>query len=212
MAKSEKPEEDKKEKELKEFNKFLDLEDKTTTGFISVMALDSDGFPRRTKGNSVEAPFALKKEGGVVYLEAQVPANPLFYLGVPQEDSFYLYGQCWLGTGGFCRTNQICNMTSLETCKIHAKMSEESGNSFTIDAVMPFLKNSTERLCKATFTTATQKFITKVLKVSIAIPEADWNEFKQYRGKFWKQNKHWSGKDENEKKKDEKKDEKKEEK
>eukprot|EP00929_Paragymnodinium_shiwhaense_P116905 TRINITY_DN86929_c0_g1_i1.p1 TRINITY_DN86929_c0_g1~~TRINITY_DN86929_c0_g1_i1.p1 ORF type:complete len:198 (-),score=61.86 TRINITY_DN86929_c0_g1_i1:111-704(-) len=188
-----------------ELKKFIDEDDVNTIGFISVQALDSDGIPRRTKGSNCEAPFSFRKEGGVIYLEAQIPANPLFYQGVPQEDGFYLYGQCWLGSGGWCRTNQICDMTSLETKKIHDGMDKENASTFTMDAVIPFLSNSTGRTCKATFSTVTQKFVTKVTKISVAIPEAEWKEWKQYRAKFWQNHKAWGGKDENEKKKDEKK-------
>merc|ERR1711976_809972 len=104
------------------------------------------------------------------------------------------------------------NFTSGETQKITAKMSSDNSTTFTVDTVMPFLANSTTRTCQTTYTTITQKFVTKVSKISIAIPEADWKEFKEYRSKLWLNTKAWSGKDENEKKKDEKKDGKKDDK
>eukprot|EP00927_Polykrikos_kofoidii_P077493 TRINITY_DN7442_c0_g1_i1.p1 TRINITY_DN7442_c0_g1~~TRINITY_DN7442_c0_g1_i1.p1 ORF type:complete len:229 (-),score=57.45 TRINITY_DN7442_c0_g1_i1:169-789(-) len=191
-----------------ELEKFVDDEDRNFTGFLSLQVLDQDGYAKKTKGSSLEAPLFYSKQTGVVRLEAEFPADPLFFLGVPQTDNTYLFGQWWMGPGGWARTNQIGMSIPTLATKIHRDMEEEGVKTFTMRVEIPFLKGSDQKLVTATVTTADKKFVTKVTKVTLEIPEAHWKEMKEYRSKLWQSWKVWSGKDENEKKKkdDEKKD------
>lgn len=183
-----------------ELKKFIDEEDEKFTGFCNLRILDQDGYEKKTKGSVIEAPLFMEKRDGKVILEAEFPADPLFYLAVQKEEGMYLMGQWWLGSGGWARTNQICSLIPKLTQAIHAAMEKSGGPTFEVSAEMPFLKNSPSRLITVSFVSKEQRFTTKVVRASVQIPEADWSEYKQYRSRLWQSWKVWSGKDENEKK------------
>ena len=69
----------------------LDEDDQNVCGFVALQTLDSDGYPKKTKGTAVEAPFHLVSSGEEIVLEANFPANPLFFLQISNEDN-YLFG------------------------------------------------------------------------------------------------------------------------
>jgi len=190
-----------------ELEKFMDEGDESFTGFCCLQILDQDGYPRKTRGSAIEAPLFFEAKGGAagaVVLEAEFAADPLFYLQVANEEGVYLYGQWWTGAGGWCRTNQIGAIIPKETNKAHSEIGDKG--SFVADVEIPFLQNAGDKLAKATFSVKEQRFVTKVVKVSLEIPADHWQELKRYRSKLWQSWKVWGGKDANEKKKDEKKD------
>mmetsp|Transcript_3039 Transcript_3039/g.5078 ORF Transcript_3039/g.5078 Transcript_3039/m.5078 type:complete len:196 (+) Transcript_3039:76-663(+) len=181
--------------------KFIDANDDNFTGFCCIQVLDQDGYQRKTKGSMVEAPVFLTKRDGLVILEAQFPSDPLFYLQIDDREGLHIFGQWWLGPGGWARTNQICSMLPITTQAI-AKQIEQSGDgSFVAEAEVPFLKNAPSRLAKVSFVTKEARFQTKVLRAAIEMPVDSWTEMKEYRSRLWQSWKAWGGKDENEKKK-----------
>merc|ERR1712039_724396 len=124
---------------------------------------------------------------GPVVLEAEFTLNPLFYLGVPNEDGQLLWGQWWIGEKNSPLTN-IGNAVP-KSCVTALKDMEKTANEFTLDIEMPLLRNAPSKLCKATITTKEQKFLTKVTKVKLEIPRAHWTEWKNHRLRFWQFNK-----------------------
>eukprot|EP00927_Polykrikos_kofoidii_P034510 TRINITY_DN29272_c0_g1_i1.p1 TRINITY_DN29272_c0_g1~~TRINITY_DN29272_c0_g1_i1.p1 ORF type:complete len:208 (-),score=58.89 TRINITY_DN29272_c0_g1_i1:151-774(-) len=191
-----------------ELGKFVDEEDSNFTGFLCLQVVDQDGYPKKTKGSMLEAPLFLSKQNGVVVLEAEFPADPLFFLGVPEGDNAYLFGQWWLGPGGWARTNQIGTTIPALGTKISSDIEKDGGGKFPIQVEIPLLQGSDKKMVTATISTTQIRFVTKVTKAVLEIPDAHWKEMKEYRSKLWQSWKVWSGKDENEKKKkdDEKKD------
>merc|ERR1712050_778466 len=113
--------------------------------------------------------------------------NPLFYLGVPNEEGQLLWGQWWIGEKNSTLTN-ICSAIP-KLCQTAHKEMEKTPQEFTLDAEMPLLKNAPSKLVKITVTTKEQKFLTKVSKVKLEIPRASWTEWKEHRLRFWQFNK-----------------------
>merc|ERR1711974_268275 len=75
----------------------------------------------------------------------------------------------------------------------HKEMEKASSPEFTLDAEAPLLKGAPGKLYKATITTREQKYITKVVKVTLEIPRPYWVEWKNHRLRFWQFNKNSSG-------------------
>ncbi|OLP94116.1 DNA topoisomerase 3-alpha [Symbiodinium microadriaticum] len=82
------------EKELtKGAKRILDESEENTCGFASFFVLDQDGYAKKTKGCSLEAPWHLvSTEGEELVFQAELPANPLFYLQVSSEEGNYFWG------------------------------------------------------------------------------------------------------------------------
>merc|ERR1712217_986563 len=179
--------------------KVFDATDESFCGFMNLSVIDSDGYGKKTKGADIKGPLYMVSDGAAgdpVVLEAEFTLNPLFYLGVPNEDGQLLWGQWWIGEKNSSLTNignsvpKLCNAA-------HNEM-EKTPNEFTLDIEMPLLRNAPSKLCKATITTKEQKFLTKVTKVKLEIPRASWTEWKNHRLRFWQFNKNqaaapWAG-------------------
>merc|ERR1712151_965784 len=117
--------------------------------------------------------------------------NPLFYLGVPNEEGQLMWGQFWIGEKMTALTT-ICNAVP-KLCQTAHKEMEKTPNVFTLDAEMPLLRNAPSKLVKITVTTKEQKFLTKVSKVKVEIPRAHWTEWKNHRLRFWQYGKNQGG-------------------
>lgn len=194
------------EKELtKGAKRILDEGEENTCGFASFFILDQDGYGKKTKGSSVEVPWHLvSSEGADMILEAELPANPLFYLQVSSEEGNYFWGQWWLGDAKRSKTNAICDLIPKD-CRLIHKALEGDKVDFECQAQVPFLKGSSSRLVTLNFTTKEQKFVTKVTKATLKMPKESWLEWKQHRLRLWRASKVWAGEDKDD---DEKKDEK----
>eukprot|EP00930_Biecheleria_cincta_P096888 TRINITY_DN88661_c0_g1_i1.p1 TRINITY_DN88661_c0_g1~~TRINITY_DN88661_c0_g1_i1.p1 ORF type:complete len:202 (-),score=65.01 TRINITY_DN88661_c0_g1_i1:79-684(-) len=192
------------EKELtKGAKRILDESDENTCGFASFLILDQDGYTKKTKGAAVEVPWHLaSSEGDEVVLQAELPANPLFYLQVASEEGNYFWGQWWLGDAKRTKTNAICDLVPKD-CKLIHKALDGDKTDFEVQATVPFLKDSSSKLVTCKFTTKEQKFVTKVVKAELRMPKAYWMEWKQYRLRLWRASKVWAGEDKDD---DEKKD------
>lgn len=194
------------EKELtKGAKRILDEPDENTCGFAAFFILDQDGYAKKTKGCALEVPWHLmSSEGDTVVLEAELPANPLFFLQVSAEEGNFFWGQWWLGDAKRTKTNAICDHIPKE-CKLIHKTLDGDKTDFEIQAQVPFLKDSSSKLVTVKLSTKEQKFITKVVKAQLTMPKAAWVEWKQYRLKLWRASKVWAGEDKDD---DEKKDDK----
>ncbi|CAJ1335933.1 unnamed protein product [Effrenium voratum] len=194
------------EKELtKGAKRILDESEENTCGFAAFFILDQDGYGKKTKGSSVEVPWHLMScEGDEVLFQAELPANPLFYLQVSSEENNFFWGQWWLGDSKRSKTNAICDLIPKD-CRLIQKSLEGDTVDFECQAEMPFLKNSSTRLVTVKFTTKEQKFVTKVVKAQLKLPKAVWLEWKQHRLRLWRASKVWAGEDKDD---DEKKDDK----
>mmetsp|Transcript_16169 Transcript_16169/g.26227 ORF Transcript_16169/g.26227 Transcript_16169/m.26227 type:complete len:197 (+) Transcript_16169:29-619(+) len=185
--------------------KVLDEKDEYTCGFCALQILDQDGYVKKQKGSQLEAPFHVTStEGGMVTLEAQFSLNPLFFLQLLNEEGNFLFGRWWLGDAKWTRTNQICNLIPKDVQLLH----QGEVAQFTVDAEIPFLQNAPSNLAKVSFETKEQRFVTKVTKASVQIPQEKWMEWKQYRLKLWRSSKSWSGEDKADDDKDKDKEEK----
>merc|ERR1719203_2212232 len=165
--------------------KIFDAKDENFCGFMNLSIIDSDGYGKKTKGADIKGPLYMVSNGASadpVVLEAEFTLNPLFYLGVPNEDGQLLWGQWWIGEKNSPLTN-IGNAVPKLCVTAHKEM-EKTPNEFTIDIEMPLLRNAPSKLCKATISTKEQKFLTKVTKVKLEIPRASWSELKNHRFAF----------------------------
>eukprot|EP00747_Dinoflagellata_sp_TGD_P190177 gnl/TRDRNA2_/TRDRNA2_51455_c0_seq1.p1 gnl/TRDRNA2_/TRDRNA2_51455_c0~~gnl/TRDRNA2_/TRDRNA2_51455_c0_seq1.p1 ORF type:complete len:219 (+),score=71.22 gnl/TRDRNA2_/TRDRNA2_51455_c0_seq1:42-659(+) len=193
--------------------KVLDEADEFVCGFCALQILDQDGYVKKTKGSSIEAPLHLVPGADgddSVTLEALFPANPLFFLQITNEEGNYLFGRWWLGEAKWSRTNQVVTLIPKDTQAIHKQLDDEGTKTFTADSEMPFLRNAPANLIKVSFETKEQRFVTKLVSAKLQIPKAKWHEWKQYRLKLWKSSKSWGAEDkdpkDDEKEKEEKKD------
>merc|ERR1712060_648238 len=81
---------------------------------------------------------------------------------------------------------------------------EKSGSkSFEMKGICPFLRDSTSKAVTVTASIVEKKFTTKLAGIRHEVPRKDWDEFKDYRVRFWKAGKIWAGAED---KKDDKKD------
>ncbi|CAE8716450.1 unnamed protein product [Polarella glacialis] len=192
--------------------RILDESDENACGFCVFYILDQDGYAKKTKGSAVEVPWYLSSSAGDdIVLEAELPANPLFFLQVSSEEGNYFWGQWWLGDAKRTKTNAICDLVPKD-CKAIQKTLDGDVTEFEVEAQMPFIKGSSSKLVKIKLTTKEQKFVTKVTSAKLTVPKALWTEWKEYRLRLWRSGKVWGGEDkDDEKENDEKKDEKKDE-
>uniref|UniRef100_A0A7S1APT1 Uncharacterized protein n=1 Tax=Noctiluca scintillans TaxID=2966 RepID=A0A7S1APT1_NOCSC len=186
--------------------RFVDEDDQNVCGFVTLQTLDSDGYAKKTKGTAIEAPFHLVSSGEEIVLEANFPANALFFLQISNEDN-YLFGRWWIGDATWSKTNQLCQVVPLRHKDIVKALEKDGSGTFTAGAEVPFLPrcSDSERLVRVNIETQEVKYVTKVVRVSVVIPKDLWNEWKQYRLKLWRRSKQWAGEDktEDKKKKDE---------
>merc|ERR1712194_189103 len=174
--------------------KAFDATDESFCGFMALSIIDSDGYGKKTKGADIKGPLYMVSDGaseGPVVLEAEFTLNPLFYLGVPNEEGQLLWGQWWIGE----KNSQLTNIGSAvpKLCMSAHKDMEKTPKEFTLEVEMPLLRNAPSKLCKATVTTVEQKFLTKVAKVKLEIPRASWTEWKNHRMRFWQYGKNQAG-------------------
>lgn len=207
-----KAEEKEKKAEAKAKRKWMDENDESFCGFMSLMIIDSDGYQKKTKGMDIKGPLYMVSDGAAgdpVVLEAEFAMNPLFYVQIPNEESLLLWGQWWIGENPSTLTT-IGSMIPKPCPLIHKDMEKSGTTECTVDVEMPLLRGAPSRLVKATISTKEVKFITKVAKVRLEVPRASWMEWKEHRLRFWQFGKNQSGsgsgggggKDEKENKKD----------
>mmetsp|Transcript_2838 Transcript_2838/g.5821 ORF Transcript_2838/g.5821 Transcript_2838/m.5821 type:complete len:199 (-) Transcript_2838:145-741(-) len=191
------------EKELtKGAKRLLDEGDENVCGFCSLQLLDQDGYAKKTKGSNIQVPFHLASaEGDMVILEAVFPMNQLFFLQIPGEEGNHLFGRWWLGEK-WSTNSQICELVVKDCQSIHKSLDGDK-KDFTLDAQVPFLRESDTRLVKVNVTIKEQRFVTKVARASLQIPKSAWLEWKQYRLKLWRMSKVWGGEDKDDEKKEE---------
>eukprot|EP00440_Ansanella_granifera_P010692 gb/GFBE01011601.1/.p1 GENE.gb/GFBE01011601.1/~~gb/GFBE01011601.1/.p1 ORF type:complete len:208 (+),score=72.12 gb/GFBE01011601.1/:1-624(+) len=184
---------DKKKEAEKASKKILDENDELACGFCSFIILDQDGYAKKTKGCAVDAPWhLLKSDADSVVMQADLPANALFYLQIANEDGLYLYGEWWLGDAGKSKSNQICDLIPKE-CKLIQKALDGDKTDFEVQAQMPLLKNSSARPITLKVSTQEQKFVTKIVRAELTVPKSLWLEWKQQRLTMWRASKAWKG-------------------
>eukprot|EP00746_Dinoflagellata_sp_MGD_P073081 gnl/MRDRNA2_/MRDRNA2_29662_c0_seq1.p1 gnl/MRDRNA2_/MRDRNA2_29662_c0~~gnl/MRDRNA2_/MRDRNA2_29662_c0_seq1.p1 ORF type:complete len:206 (+),score=57.06 gnl/MRDRNA2_/MRDRNA2_29662_c0_seq1:88-705(+) len=183
--------------------KVLDENEEYVCGFCSLQIVDGDGYIKKTKGSSIEAPFHIVSKPGdpTVILQAKFAQNPLFYLEVTNQEEHFLFGRWWMGDGKWSRTNQICTMIPLDCRGAHAAM-EKTPDAFEGKAEMPFINDAPNKLITVKLTTKEQKYQTKLTSATVEVSRESFNEWKQYRLKLWRSSKTWAGEDKSEEKKE----------
>jgi len=188
--------------------KVKDAKDEACICYCSLQILDRDGIGLKTKGSSVGGPVHLISEEGAdkVVFEALFNADdPLFYMELRNEDQFYIFGHLWMDGSSFNEDKKFLNITPMLTQTAHKAMEKSGTKSFEMKATCPFLRDSTSKAIPITATIVEKKFTTKLAAIKLEIPRKDWDEFKDYRVRFWKAGKIWAGAED---KKDDKKDKK----
>lgn len=187
--------------------KLRDVKDEAFICHCALQVLDRDGIGAKTKGSSIGAPVLITSEEGAdtVVMEACFEASdPLFYLEVRNEDQYYLFGQLWMDSAKHSEDKMLCTLTPMLTQGAHKAMEKSGTPSFEMKAVCPYLRNSTTRPIKVTVTTVEKKFTTKLSGIKLEVARKDWDEFKDYRVRFWKAGKNWAGAEEKKDDKDKK--------
>merc|ERR1740120_175703 len=87
----------------------------------------------------------------------------------------------------------FCTITPNLTQAAHKAMDKNSSKCFEMKAICPFLRDSTSKAITVTATIAEKKFTTKLAGIRLEVPRKDWDEFKDYRVRFWKAGKIWAG-------------------
>eukprot|EP00397_Hematodinium_sp_SG-2012_P061882 GEMP01082660.1.p1 GENE.GEMP01082660.1~~GEMP01082660.1.p1 ORF type:complete len:206 (+),score=47.08 GEMP01082660.1:44-661(+) len=197
------------EKERKAYDKAMDLNDDTFCGFMALQTLDEDGYQKKTKGSSVEAPVHIEHVGNTVKITGYFTTpNPLFYLEIQNSDTQFVFGHVWFGGDKVSRTNEIGKIVPKSMALLDAERSDEKTKGVAkAELQLAYIRDSTTRLCAVELNTVEKKFKTTLTKAVMTIPKDAWLELKAYRLKFWQQNKSWEafkkGDDEDEKKKTE---------
>jgi len=194
LKKEKKAEEKKEKEEAKAKKKWFDEADENFCGFMSLQIVDTDGYAKKTKGMDIKGPMYLVSDAkaDTVVLEAEFSANPLFYCQVPNEESLLMFGKWWIGEKPSTLTTIGASIP--KSCQAaHKDMEKSSTTEFSMEVEMPLLKGAPSRLVSATIVTKEQKFITKVVKVSLKVPRASWMEWKQHRYRFKEFNKNQAG-------------------
>lgn len=180
-----------KEAEVKSEKKVIDGDDACFCGFMSLQVVDSDGLQKMNKGSAIGGVLHIEKEGGKVKLVSKHSLNPLYYLEIQRDAALYLFGEIWYGEQKRTPLNGIGRVIP-KSCKALIDSMEKAGSdSFELDVELPFLSNHVDRLGKLIVKTKEQKFVTKVVEVTLELSEADWTAWKEYRLKFWKVSKAW---------------------
>jgi len=196
--------------EKKAEKRVFDEVDEAFCGFVELWTLDQDGISGRTLGSSVKAPVHIVSppEAAMVVMEAQFLAiNPLFYLELRNEETYYLWGQWWMDGPSHSASKDIAALVPVRMQDCHKSM-EKTPNEFKAQAMCDFLRNSTTRLLDVQCTTMEKKFKTKLTKITLTMPREAWLEYKSYRVRVWKASKLMAAQEKEEDKKDEKKEEK----
>jgi len=176
--------------------KVRDVKDEAVICYCSLQILDRDGIGAKTKGSSIGGPVHITSEAGAdkVVMEAEFEtADPLFYLELRNEDQFYLFGQLWMDSAKHSEDKAFCTLTPMLTQAAHKSMEKNSTPNFEMNAICPFLRNSTSRPIKVTACTKEKKFTTKLAGIKLEVARKDWEEFKDYRVRFWRSGKNWGG-------------------
>lgn len=190
---SEQEKKEQKKQAEKTSTKILDENDELACGFCSFCILDQDGYGKKTKGSAAEAPWHLaSSEGDVIVLQADLPANALFFLQISNEENTYFFGEWWLTDTAKNKHNQICDLIPQDCKGIHKSMDGDA-TDFEVQANMPLLQNSSSKLVTVKVATKEQKFITKAVRAELRIPKSYWQEWKQRRLVLWKGSKSWKG-------------------
>jgi len=177
---------DEKKPAVKVSTKILDENDELACGFCSFCILDQDGYVKKTKGSSIEAPWHLaSSDADAVVLQADLPADMLFFLQISNEDNLYFYGEWWLADPAKNKHNGICNLIPKE-CKLIHKSLDGDRNDFEVQAQMPLIKGVKVK-------TKEQKFVTKCIQAELRVPKAQWIEWKESRLVLWRAGKSWKG-------------------
>jgi len=196
-------------KEKKAYANACDSQDETFCGQIALQTVDKDGYGKRTKGCSLTALTHLKREGDFVKFEAFFAAdNKLFYHEINSRDDEYIFGTLWHGPDKPNVTSEIGKIVPKDMKSLNEELEKNNGIC-QAKLQLSNIRDSTERLCDIQIQTVTKKFLTKVVKITIAMPVAIWLESKTYRLRFFAQTKMWEafkkgddGDEEKDKKKD----------
>lgn len=184
------------EKEKKAEAKIFDAEDAGFCGFVRLHIVDQDGLARVTKGTNAEGVLHLEKSGDGCKLVAKFPLNPLYFLEIPNEQSLYFYGNLWYGDAKKTSTNEIGKVIPANCKDINTQIDKtKDGKKGTgeVNVFVPFFKDSLNRNLKMKLLTHEERFCTKVVGVEVAFTKAEWEEWKQYRIRFFRQSQAWAG-------------------
>lgn len=202
---------EKSKKDVQAETKVMDPEDESFCGFVKLHIVDQDGLGKVTKGNNIEGVLHVKREGETVKLCADWTLNPLYYMKIERDNQLFCYGSMWYGEQKKSTLNTVACIVPKNCQKVMEELEKnEKGKQSEcfLEADMPFLANSPNRLVQVKLITKEERYVTKVTGVELHVPQKAWTEWKEYRLRFWRQSKAWSGtggedKEDDDKKKDE---------
>lgn len=192
------------EKEQKVEAKIVDELDVNFCGFTQLSIVDIDGYPKQIKGSGIAGALFLSRTNGKITIESSFAPNPLYFMKVERDSNMFLTGELWFGEAKKSPLNLIGKIVPKSCEQCVNVMEKTKAEEFQLKVEIPFLKDSPNRLAMLTVVTKEEKFVTKILKISLELADADWMEWKQYRMKFWRSSKAWGASPPAEDDKDEK--------
>ncbi|EPR58321.1 hypothetical protein TGPRC2_211030 [Toxoplasma gondii TgCatPRC2] len=155
-------------------------------GYCRIFVVDNDGLQRKTKGSRVEAPLHMRVENGKRIFSAYFPPkDPVTMLKIQSDEQEFIYGKLWVGT--ICKpeenpnTNRLLCVIQGQNCK---RLSEEVDSSpdstCKCKAYMPFLPECYSKPVDVRLTTADEKFVTKLVKLEVEVPDEMYEPWMRY--------------------------------
>lgn len=147
-------------------------------GWAHLSIRDADGHSRQVKGSSAQTPMIAETVGDKLVVEAElVVSNPLSFIKITNEDSYYFTASFILGSchHGHRALDHILLQSIPVPCTAFKDKEE-----LVIDCLVPFAKGPNNR-AQMLVTLSEHKLVTKVSKLRVELPLAVLGEVYSYR-------------------------------
>ena len=150
-------------------------------GWAHLSIRDSDGHSRQIKGSSVQTPLiaahsVISGSSTDIVIEAElVVSNPLSFIKITNEDSYYFTASFILGSchHGHRALDHILLQTIPVTCS-----SFKDATELDLECIVPFAKNGRVMM---TVSLVEHKLVTKISKLRVVLPQSTLSEVYLYR-------------------------------
>ena len=148
-------------------------------GWAHLSIRDSDGHSRQVKGSSAQTPLLGKiMANGNLLVEAElVVSNPLSFIKITNEDSYYFTASFILGS---CHHgHRALDHILLQTVPVACTAFKDKDELF-LECTVPFARSPNNR-AQMKVELSEHKLVTKVSKISVELPMAVLKEVYSYR-------------------------------
>ena len=147
-------------------------------GWAHLSIRDSDGHSRQVKGSTAQTPLLASVQNGAIVIDAELAVtNPLSFIRITNEDSYYFTASFILGS---CHHgHRALDHILLQTIPVPCTAFKDK-DVVELECLVPFAKSGSNR-AQLWVTLTEHKLVTKVSKLSVRLPQAVLEEVYTYR-------------------------------